>query len=178
MIAPDEIVEVPGQPHTFALSNARDMLRKLEWEVAELARPDTDTVYRAFNAAVTAWHLTEWVWSDLSQNRRMVWQDSPVAFWEDCGKSCPDLLLCRLVAEASKHRVREGRRVKPAGVVTISLADVVRAKCGSAKCGEPLSTWTWRLIIREGDREHAAIEVFARALGFWREFIGREMPAN
>ncbi len=73
MVTPDETVEVPGQPHTFALASARDMLRKLEWEVAELARPDFYTVYRAFNTAVTAWHLTEWVWRELPPTRRMVW---------------------------------------------------------------------------------------------------------
>jgi hypothetical protein len=174
----DGEIEVPGQPHTFGLASARNMFRKLEWEVAELVRPDIYTVYRAFNVAVTAWHLVEWVWADLPFGRRLVWQNHPPAFRENCGKECPDLLLCGLVAEASKHRARDSRRVKPEGIVTIALADVVHTKAGSAKCGDPLATWTWRLIIREREREHTAIEVFARVLDFWREFIGRELPAG
>jgi hypothetical protein len=62
-------------------------------------------------------------------------------------------------------------------VSTKAFADVVRAKCGEAVCGDPMATWTWRLIISDGEQEHAAAEVFARTLVFWRDLIDRELPA-
>jgi hypothetical protein len=174
---PDELVEVPGSPHTFALAGARQMLRKLEWEMSELARPDAFTVFRAFNVAVTAWHLVDWTWHDLPDHRRSAWKGEFKRFRACCETQCPSVRLCGFVADASKHDGPDrNRRDQP--VVTLSSADVMRAKCGVARCGDPLSTWTWRLIIRDDRHEYAAADVFSRALEFWREIIEREITED
>jgi hypothetical protein len=177
MRAPDEIVEVPGQPHTFGLANARDMLRKLEWEVAEIERHDSFTAYRAFNAAVTAWHLVDWVWRDLVGSGQRRPSDTKDAFQRRCEAVCPELKLCGLIANASKHGGHDRRRSAGA-MSTVLLADVVRAKAGAMRAGDPLATWTWRLIIRDGEQERTAADVFARTLPFWRELIDRELPVS
>ena len=55
------------------------------------------------------------------------------------------------------------------------LANVVHAKFDLMMFGNPRSTWTWCLLIRNGESDHAAKEVFARVLEFRREFIEREI---
>jgi hypothetical protein len=57
---------LPGRDKTFALENCRDLLNKLEREIDRLSaardRDDLTTMIdTAFNAAVTAWHLCDWV---------------------------------------------------------------------------------------------------------------------
>lgn len=173
---PDEIVTVPGPPHTFGLPDARSLLRKLEWELGELGLADTHTHYRAFNVAVTAWHLIDWVWQELPPSRRAVWRDDRRSFRDACEQECPDLALCGMIAEASKHRIRD-RPVRK-GVATFAFADVVHAKCGEARADDPLSTWTWRLVIRDGEHERSAADVFSRVLAYWQSVITPEFPAT
>jgi hypothetical protein len=174
MMTPAKVIEVPGQPHTFGLATARSMLRKLEWEVAEVERQDPFTAFRAFNTAVTAWHLVDWVWSDLARSSNGRGGKAQRAFQDRCRTACPGLKLCEAITNASKHSGSD--RGERAGSCTTLIADVVYAKCGAAVCGEPLSTWTWRLIIRDGEHEYAAADVFDRILVFWRALIERELP--
>lgn len=173
---PDEVVDVPGRPHTFGLAGARQMLRKLEWEMAGFGRNDIDRAFWAFNVAVTAWHLGEWVWHDLPASIRSHWNGDERAFYGWCRHECPELGLCGLITNASKHGNPAWTAARE-DVVTVSLADVVHAKAGLMHCGDPLSTWTWRLIIRDGGRERAAEDVFAKVLEFWRRCIEREILA-
>jgi hypothetical protein len=148
------------------------MLRKLEWETHEFQQPDIYATFRAFNVAVTAWHLADWVWRELPPASRSRIGSSK----KDFERFCPDLSLCRLIANGSKHGDR-GRRHFNVGTSTKALADVLRSRCGEAVCGRPIATWTWRLTISDGEQEHAAAEVFARVLMFWRDLIDRELPA-
>src|ERR1700730_9142097 len=54
----------------FELRNARDMLEKLRWELNNLFFRHRNDIaacqYHSFNCAVTAWHLTDWLWQDIS----------------------------------------------------------------------------------------------------------------
>lgn len=176
MFRPDEVVEVHGQPQTFGVAGVRQMLRKLEWEMKGFGRDDIDRAFWTFNVAVTAWHLVDWAWHDLPDDRRV----PRGKFRERCMNECPDLRLCGLIANSSKHGKRDPNRRRSGDelVVTVLLADVVHAKCGIATCGDPISTWTWRLFIRDGEHEHVAGDVFTRVLEFWQGFIEREIPES
>ena len=66
-----------GKPATYGLETFRDVLEKLEWEQNELKaafeqepKDPTKLYYRAFNAAVTAWQLADWVWKDMTPDQR------------------------------------------------------------------------------------------------------------
>ncbi len=66
----------------LGLENPVDLWSKLQWEIDQLGVPvDQETVasYRAFNCAVTAWSICDWVWnaaapdlrgSDMREKRR------------------------------------------------------------------------------------------------------------
>jgi hypothetical protein len=54
----------------FGLQSPRELLAKLDWELAQFDRPvacsEQISSYRAFNCAVTAWSLCDWVWNAAS----------------------------------------------------------------------------------------------------------------
>src|SRR5262249_36284559 len=54
-------------PPTFAINSRRDMLEKLEREIERLAGSmiRQEIVDHGVNAAMTAWHLTEWTWREI-----------------------------------------------------------------------------------------------------------------
>jgi hypothetical protein len=58
----------------FALRGCRDLLEKLRYETGSLNTTERHDVmgraYIAFNCAVTAWHMTDWVWVELNQSQR------------------------------------------------------------------------------------------------------------
>jgi hypothetical protein len=54
-------------PPTFAINSSRDMLEKLKREIERLAGSiiRQEIVDHGVNAAMTAWHLTEWTWREI-----------------------------------------------------------------------------------------------------------------
>ena len=63
-----------GVPQTFAFESARDMAEKLDWEI-ELYRREEDLqpkLWRAFNVAVTAWHISDWIWKKRKEAGKSV----------------------------------------------------------------------------------------------------------
>jgi|SRR5689334_12328999 hypothetical protein len=54
-------------PETFALDSSRDMLEKLKREIERLAGSiiRQEVVDHGLNAAMTAWHLTDWTWREI-----------------------------------------------------------------------------------------------------------------
>jgi hypothetical protein len=63
---------LPGRSQTFALENCRDLLNKLEREAERFANAQgaDERIDHAFNAAVTAWHLCDWVFNDMTADQR------------------------------------------------------------------------------------------------------------
>jgi hypothetical protein len=63
---------IPAQ--TFGFDNSVDLVWKLYWEITRLheATPHDpiDMKCFAFNAAVTAWHLADWVFEDMTLTQR------------------------------------------------------------------------------------------------------------
>jgi hypothetical protein len=60
----------PTPPKTFAINSTRDMLDKLKREIDRLAGSiiRQEVVDHGLNAAMTAWHLTEWAWRDIQDS--------------------------------------------------------------------------------------------------------------
>src|SRR5258708_34534766 len=54
-------------PKTFAINSSRDMLEKLKREIGRLAGSiiRQEIIDHGLNAAMTAWHLTEWTWREI-----------------------------------------------------------------------------------------------------------------
>src|ERR1700674_5774671 len=64
--------------NVLALDDPQQMLSKLLWEIRELTDAmsvwvDNEefpvAIFIAFNAVVTAWHITDWVWQSSKERR-------------------------------------------------------------------------------------------------------------
>ncbi len=147
----------------FGLRNSRDMLKKLRWELDNLfcrQRHDVEACqYHAFNCAVTAWHVTDWLWQDIPPELKHKRK------WESCEdfqryvrNECLTLKLCYEVGRGSKHCLVE-RKPDP----TIS-ADISTGE--GYDYGNP--------IIMEDDKQHDAGRVFGDAQQWFENFLRTE----
>jgi hypothetical protein len=102
----------------FALRGCRDLLEKLRDETGSLTTVErhdvTGRAYIAFNCAVTAWHMTDWVWAELDQSQRekiqklagtncALVETNPRPLQTYARGNSDALKLCELVANGSKH---------------------------------------------------------------------------
>lgn len=174
---------IPSREKTFALENCRDLLRKLEWEVAGLRATDPNDLdelaFRAFNAAVTAWHMGDWVWADMTEDQRnglrTDWKHrlSNLGEFRSRAREISRAIgLCREIATASKH-VEVTQSPDPTVETTASAAvsDVVVNGDLVVAGDSPVTVTAWALNVRDDDKLRPFLEVLDEALTFWTEFI-------
>ena len=152
---------------TFDIENPRDMLDKLLREIKRLERTDDreDAADHCFNAAVTAWHIQDWIWREAEDGIGLKNEIAEMAginltqFNQRCWKefltaACPALQICRILANASKH-----------GNPAIAATDPEDLKA----YGSPISDARWK--IRVGGEIQLAKMVFEQAFAYWNELI-------
>jgi hypothetical protein len=170
-----ETMALPAAPHTFALENCRSLLDKLEWEIERLhheaKQPDpgadewgalvshVDALkYGAFNSAVTAWSLSDWVFEDRETGKgRKPTGKGLKAFQDECRSRSDALRFCHLIANGSKH----------GGVDRKKKIDAEVWSDGNR----------WRITITYAGQKHDAVAVFHQALDFWTNLINSEQIA-
>jgi hypothetical protein len=142
----------------FWLRDSRDLLEKLRWEIDNLfcrQRYDVEACqYLAYNCAVTAWHVSDWLFEDIPDDLRVSrgWRNLR-DFQQFIRRECSALTLCGASANASKHR-----RVK---------TTAVRVSDGEGyDYGNP--------IIVDGTERHDASKVFREALRWYEDFLQSE----
>src|SRR5260370_18119426 len=96
--------------YSFEIVSARDLYCKLEREHAKYQASPTDSDL-AWNCAVTAWHLREWVWKERLSTA--VGEDVKLfgvsfgaklaAYRTELNRRCPKYKLLRDVCNGSKH---------------------------------------------------------------------------
>lgn len=167
-------MSLPARRQTFALEGCQDVHNKLEWEIDGLkaalgtAEPD-ELAYRAFNCAVTAWQLTDWVWGDLSpEHKAELGFTKLYEFQGYCREQCRGLHLCRHIATASKHQ--EVTQHPDPDIEVSMFAEELDASA-SASTGKPGVTCAWRLSVRDRGVNRDAVAVFEEALSFWDHMI-------
>lgn len=90
------------------------LLNKLGWEIRAIHEHPhdgiTERIYRSINCALTAWHLTDWLWMLSSEEQRKslceiteVQKYDTKEFHVAIQKWCPAIALCRQIATAAKH---------------------------------------------------------------------------
>lgn len=176
---------IPSRSQTFALEDCRDLLRKLEWELAGLKAErsaDLDALaFRTFNTAVTAWHLSDWVYESMTSDQRheieAEWglpEDNRAAFQNAVRERCRALAVCRAVATASKHvEVTRGLDASISTTASAATSSVI-AGIGDAvvdEKGDRVTVISWRLKVEDGGRWRPFLEVAEEALIFWTGFI-------
>ena len=165
---------LPARSHTFALETCRDVLGKLEWEIDGLEQEQDmpALAFRAFNCAVTAWHLSDWVWKALG-GRRRAWGDDEENFKRDCRDKCPALAHCWLIANASKHG---GIDIQKKKITTEVRSEQTRAfEAGSGRSGEALAAYAWKITVADRPQSgRNVIEIFREGMNYWTNLIYRE----
>ena len=164
---------LPGRDKTFALENCRGLLEKLDREIERFRAAHGDVQARsdlAFNIVVTAWHLCDWVYEDLTPDQKPKLQINNLGDLQERARQCRALHLCRQAAVASKHwKVTNHPEPNVAVIVT---ANVIVDDTGASVPRIPLYTIpSWYLYFVDGPNILVAEEVFDLALEFWTHFI-------
>lgn len=178
-------------PQTFDIANSCDMLAKLERELERVTQTDDrdDLVDHTFNFAITAWHMTDWLWTEfegkpyLKARIAKAASMPPARFGLNdfkafiCGpRGSTAIDHCRIIATSSKHadvaivhQARLSPRVMP------MQPREFRITHGLQLDGTPIvhirARWVPEITI--GSETTAAIGVFEEALRFWKNFITR-----
>ncbi|TXN38738.1 hypothetical protein FV232_01125 [Methylobacterium sp. WL30] len=171
----------------FSLKDPTDLFRKLYWEFGELQKalhPTSDEFpwvhamsYRAFNFAVTAWHLTDWTWLSIDDSTKSAlaehYRFSIAAddrknlerFQQSVAQECGALHICRRIATASKHfdpaKPDEKLHARSEWAAVIEAA-------GDLRQGQQILT----LRISYSGSDRPADLVFLEALEFWERLLG------
>lgn len=167
---------LPSVPQTFALEDCRDLLRKLEWEIEGLkATPQhaaDELVWRAFNAAVTAWQISDWVWEELTPAQMAALNVvSKTGLQNKARDECRAIHLCRQIATASKHR-EVGLFPDPKVETIVSAAPTLPGLRVSSTAEIFTTTATaWKIKIRDDGVEKDAVAVFEQAADYWCQLI-------
>jgi hypothetical protein len=148
---------LPSRDKTFALESCRDLLNKLEREIERFraASNNNDVASMAdiaFNASVTAWHLCDWVYGDMTPEQRTGLNVLKLSDLWNIALANRALHLCRQIATASKHW-----EVTQHPDVTV----------GTAVSASP----EWRIHFIDRDKWIDALDVFEEAFDFWTRFI-------
>lgn len=176
----------PKPPNrVFALATPRHMYMKLYWELKEFedhldSQEGVDiqghliAAYKAFNTAVTAWHLVDWVWGSVPKESR----SEAFRTLQIDGKNQEDfnngliakskcLKICKEVANGSKHMSDKKSLSMKADLKWKS----VPAQAGTLYAGGPLSRHYFDLVIEDENQIISALEVFRGTQKFWRRTL-------
>jgi hypothetical protein len=175
---------------TLAINSSRDMLEKLRREMDRLAGSiiRQEIVDHGLNAAMTAWHLTDWVWREIQGSTRRptltASAGAPIRelkqFQELVKRNCAELAYCEGIAISTKHftfsklpmfstKVTERFKINP---------DPIGKDGGATRhqfspTGETV-TYTAQateLWITDGRSLTPAAEVLEHAFQWWRKFF-------
>jgi hypothetical protein len=161
----------------LGLNSPTDLLAKLDWEILQLGHPveqEAIASYRAFNCAITAWSISDWVWNAASDDLRKRFRaesPKPKATDAECFASllrqqCRELAICQQLANGSKHFVlRDHNDENISSYRSASVSVYLFNK------GETRAVPTYGVFIEDGARTYADAALFTRARDYWSQFI-------
>ena len=171
-------------PQVFSLATPHHVLGKLHWEMENLQehlRSSKNELfghlhasYMAFNFAVTAWHLCDWIWHSWAkeeQKQVMANLDPKVQatsgnFLGTMSQRCRELRICQQIANGSKHMKYE----RADDTIKAALKWKYIAREARNSRGEELpGSFVYSLLVVDNDRQRDAIEVFQTVLQFWNQ---------
>src|SRR5207253_11541 len=120
--------------------------------------------YHAFNCAVTAWHMTDWIWQTATAEDRAyllsklaapaTGKSNFGAFTGELVKRHRVLHICRQIATGSKHKIVERNPDPDVGAKEQWHAGRLRR----SKSGIPRASYSISLLIRDGEVLRPALE--------------------
>jgi len=172
-----------GIHKVFDLHSPNEMLKKLQWERAQietlLAAEDPNVIFAAFNAAATAWHLIDWIktYSRIHPNMGIPNIDTRI-YRDDVIARCPELIVCRQISVGWKHRIVD--QYNSPGVQALHVIDIyVKHENGLPVPGARLSHSRKRPVIYL-DKQSITLDAFFRNVTeFWIAELDRlKFPAG
>jgi hypothetical protein len=161
----------------LGLDSPTDLLAKLRWEIEQLSIPDQEAVasYRAFNSAVTAWSICDWVWNAASADlRKRLLTESPDPKGRNAEplasllrQQSRELAICQQLANGSKHFILGDKYNDE----TISSYRTASVSFYLSDNGEGRSVPTHGVFVEDGDRIYSDLGLFSRVHDFWCEFF-------
>jgi hypothetical protein len=172
------------------MQSSRDMLEKLRREIDRLAGSiiRQEIVDHGLNAAMTAWHLTDWAWREIQGSTRLptltARAGAPIRdlkqFQELVKRNCAELAYCEDIAISTKHfafsklpvfstKVTERFKIGPVPISKDGVATLHQF----SPIGENM-TYTAQaaeLWITDGRSLTPAAEILENAYQWWRKFI-------
>ena len=173
-------------------SSPFDMVCKLESELERIDHAKTlrDLVEHAINFALTAYHITDWVWELLQRSpadgsERLIRDSWIVAIghepqtreelWHWAYERCPELEFCRQLANATKHLsccLKHGASAAEFEVAATDVWERRKAESPFTSIMDQHRAENWRLMLVDGDQRLDLINVFReRILEFWSGLI-------
>jgi hypothetical protein len=173
--------------NVLAIDDPQQMLAKLLWEIRDLTKAmsvwvDNEefpvAVFMAFNAVVTAWHITDWVWQSGPERRAALANRYGFAYAEtETGlrrgleklqnaivKDCRALYVCREIANGSKHMKR--KKADPDIRAKVEWHKALE-RVGVVNVGD----YVMSMSITDGTEELDPIKWFIEAFGYWEKLF-------
>lgn len=183
---------IQSSHQSFELQYPTCMLDKLKWEIAQLreleGHLDIRCVYQSINCALSAWHMTDWVFQFMDESRRSRytpdWATSYPAkiaaatpgneirfqlrnklsqaqlqgFRTRVQEASTAVRICRYIADASKHRHLTSN---PDSDLHATVVDW-KPKGGG--------TWTLPIVVDRG-KEYRLPDLMDTAYRFWAKCV-------
>jgi hypothetical protein len=178
-------------PKTFAVNSSRDLLEKLKREIERLAGSiiRQEIVDHGLNAAMTAWHLTDWTWSEIQDSSLRLRSltakaGTPIRelkqFEEFVKRNCTEIAYCEGIAVSTKHfafsklpvfstKVTERFKISPNPIGKDGGGTLHQfSSTGESISYTPQASELW---ITDGRSLTLAAETLENAFRWWRQFI-------
>lgn len=171
-----------GPLQTFQLDTPLQLLIKFAWSFKQLrghlsnedqAAAFFPSVYTAFDACITAWQLTDWVWKfysptiDLPQSADVKYQRCKpfTKFQGWVSEQSPDLRICKHIANSNKHFGVDSHYDEDLKVFVDWKVETVFT--AGMTVGRPLVDRSWRLMVTDAGADYEILGVLRRAFEFW-----------
>ncbi len=171
--------------HVFRVWSVQEIFKKLHrekhrFEKAELnGEGRADQVDAAINFAITAWHVTDWVWGQRKDTLREVYRvNNLTEFQNKMRRECSDLAVCDVIANAAKHGGAAHEKMGRPDVETILVAHPVANDAAGVELVAVQTDLRWSLGIEVDGNHKDPLELFNRVFCFWHKFIQKHCAAK
>lgn len=169
----------------FRIQSVHDIFGKLYREMRRFEKAGSDNEGRqnqvdaAVNFAITAWHMTDWVWHRREHEiRECLGVESLREFQDEMRQRCLDLAVCDVIANAAKH----GERLHPIPhrpeIETVLVAHPVADGAAGVELIATQEDRQWSLKIEVNGRPEDPHALFRRVFLCWHKFIQRYFVAE
>ncbi len=171
--------------HAFKMRLVDDIFRKLgnekrRFEKAELnGEGRADQVDAAINFAITAWHVTDWVWGQHEHALSECFGVEKLSeFQNTMRQRCSDLAVCDVIANAAKHGGAAYKKMGRPDVETILVAHPVANDAAGVELLAVQKDLQWSLEIEVDGKRKDPLDLFNRVFRFWHKFIQKHCVAK